>query len=538
MYNTFFKSALALVAVFSLVSCDKDFNEIGSGIVGDDHFGMETKFDVPIEASTIPTGPVESRNLPVNPLGVYKNAVFGTTTASFATQVQMKSNNPIIDPDLNPEVEEVYLYVPYFARHTDTNEDGIRIYELDSLYGNGKFNLQVYRSGYYMRDIAYDGENQEAQLFYTNEGPVFDAMKVGEPLNNRDGAAYENTEFFFNSSEHEVIDIDEDGEQVITKVAPGMRLKLDNDAFQQAIIEAPAAMLNNNTVFKNYFRGLYFKSDKIDDNAGAMAMLDFRKGTIAIKYKHDRTVEGVLTRIEKTFILEMNGNTVSLLENEYNGDAGYLSALNQEPGTDSRLWLKGGEGAVATINLFGNEDLDNNDVPDALDQMREENWLINEANLTFYVDRSKMDAQVSGKTAAADPQRIYLYDVTNRRTIYDYSIDGTTSGDPKKKKLIYNGLVERENVEGGKGIRYKIRITNYINMLVKNADSTNIKLGLSVTEDISTISMVKLKNPNATLKDVIPTASVMSPLGTVLHGTTSADVDKRLRLEIYYTKPE
>ncbi len=536
MYNSFFKSVLAFVAVLSLVSCDKDFNEIGSGIVGDDHFGMETKFDVPVKATTVGTGPVESRNLPVNPLGVYKNTVFGTTTASFATQVQLKSTNPIINPELNPEVTEVYLSVPYFARHTETQENGVRVYELDSVYGGGKFNLQVYRSGYYMRDIAYDGETQEAQLFYTDEGPVFEAMKVGQPLNNRAGATYENTEFFFNASEQEIIEFDEDGEQNITKIPPGMRLKLDNEAFQQAIIEAPAAMLNNNTVFKNYFRGLYFKADEIPGNSGALAMLDFKKGSVSIKYEHDQMVEGVMTRVSKTYVLEMTGNTVSLLENNNSSD--YNTALSQTTGDNPRLWIKGGEGSVATIDLFGTEDLDGNHMPDVLDQIRSEEWLINEANLTFYIDKDRMAEQASNVTPTAEPQRVYLYDVTNRRPIYDYSIDGTSSGDPKRRKSIYNGMIERENVEGGKGIRYKVRITNYINMLVKNADSTNLKLGLSVTEDISTVTMVQLKNPNATLRNVIPTASVMSPLGTVLHGTTSEEAGKRLRLEIYYTKPE
>src|SRR5690606_40189991 len=148
MRNTFFKSVLALGAVLALASCDKDFNEIGSEIVGDDHFGMETKFDVSVEARTVSVGPVESRNLPINPLGVYKNAVFGTTVASFVTQVEMKSPNPTFDPTLNPEVLSVVLDIPYYSRHVDTEQSGTRIFALDSVYGTGKFNLQVYSSGY------------------------------------------------------------------------------------------------------------------------------------------------------------------------------------------------------------------------------------------------------------------------------------------------------------------------------------------------------------------------------------------------------
>src|SRR5690606_9882912 len=244
----------------------------------------------------------------------------------------------------------------------------------------------------------------------------------------------------------------------------------------------------------------------------------------------------VITRAERTVVLNLAGNTASLQENNYS--ANYLNALAQTTGANSRLWIKGGQGSVATIDLFGSEDLDGNNVPDQLDQIRDENWLINEANLTFYIDRVKMDTTVGQTSRAVEPQRIYLYDLTNRRPIVDYSADGTTAADPKKKKMIYGGLIERENVENGKGIRYKIRLTNYVNQLVKNADSTNIRLGLSVTEDTNTFSMVRLRNDNPQLKNAVPTASVMSPLGTVLYGTTAAQEDKRLKLEIYYTKPE
>jgi hypothetical protein len=34
-----------------------------------------------------------------------------------------------------------------------------------------------------------------------------------------------------------------------------------------------------------------------------------------------------------------------------------------------------------------------------------------------------------------------------------------------------------------------------------------------------------------------PESSVMNPLGTILHGSNSTDEDKKLKLEIYYTKP-
>lgn len=542
MHKSFLTKVLFILTVLLFASCDKDFNEIGSGIVGDDHFDLLTKFDTPIVANTVATGAIESRNLPINPLGVYTdgaNGPFGTTVASFATQLELDKTNPTIDQTKNPQVTGVELTVPYFNRFIETDSEGTRVYELDSVFGDGKFDLKVYRSGYYMRDISYADEEQQAQLFYTDEGPTFDNLKVGTPLNDLVNVPAQNSEFFFSNSGYDITTVAANGDETIKKFPPGMRLALNAAVFQDAVINAPSGMLANNNVFKNYFRGLYFKVEKRSDSPGELAMLDFKSGLVTVNYEIDETkcttVAGVTTctttRIPKSIVLKMSGNTVSLLENQRSPI--YNAGLAQAAGANERLFLKGGEGSVATIDLFGTEDLDGNDVPDNLDQIREQNWLINEANLTFYIDQDKM-------AGAEEPQRIYLYDLTNKRPVLDYSIDGTTSPKPKFKKYVYGGIMQREpSSDGsGRGVKYRIRLTNYINQLIKNSDSTNIRLGLSVTEDINLFSMVKLKTNNAILNNVVPTASAMSPLGTVLYGAhENVPADKRLKLEIYYTKP-
>jgi hypothetical protein len=62
-------------------------------------------------------------------------------------------------------------------------------------------------------------------------------------------------------------------------------------------------------------------------------------------------------------------------------------------------------------------------------------------------------------------------------------------------------------------------------------------LGLVVTEDINLVTSSYLKTPNSFTSQV-PKASVMNPLGTILYGGKSTvPVDKRLKLEIFYTKP-
>jgi hypothetical protein len=76
--------------------------------------------------------------------------------------------------------------------------------------------------------------------------------------------------------------------------------------------------------------------------------------------------------------------------------------------------------------------------------------------------------------------------------------------------------------------------------LIQNADSTNVKLGLVVTENIGDFSNKKLKSAIPTYNiNEIPSASIMNPLGTVLYGSgENVPIDKRIRLKIYFTKPK
>ena len=141
-----------------------------------------------------------------------------------------------------------------------------------------------------------------------------------------------------------------------------------------------------------------------------------------------------------------------------------------------------------------------------------------------------------------EPQRIYLFDATNNKVLADYNLDGSVVSDVKRNKFTFSGIIKLD--ENDKGVYYKIRITEHINRLL-NSDSEelrkNIRLGLSVTEDINVSSNAFLKTPfNIRSESVkfLPFSSVMSPLGTVLYGMgSSVPQDKKLKLEIFFTKP-
>ena len=104
-----------------------------------------------------------------------------------------------------------------------------------------------------------------------------------------------------------------------------------------------------------------------------------------------------------------------MFENDLNGQIqSELLSQDQQNG-EEKLYVRGGEGIAAVVSLFG-DDNDGNGVADELDEIRQNNWLINEANLIFYVDQ---DAISDGYK---EPERLILYDIDNGRLLTDYNL--------------------------------------------------------------------------------------------------------------------
>ena len=544
MYKTSFfkKSLLAVMAVF-LYSCDKDFNAIGDGLVGDDHFGLESeKYDV--LAFNQEVTPIQSNSMTPNALGIFDNPLFGTTTANFVTQVGLVSYSPTIGE--SPVIESAVLEIPYFSHVTATDNEGNSTYELDSIYGdkNGKLKLSVYESGIQMRTSYFSGGSQLPQFYYTDQNAEFNNKKVGARLN--DGDILQNDEFFFDAKEIVTKTIDPDTKKETTeRKKPQMTLQLNKDFFQSKILNAATSKLSAEDVFQEYFRGLYFNVERSGSNPANMALMNFSEGKITIKYKAktESTTDDANATEDKTIVLNLKGlssattSTANFLEDVRNPDfaSAITTNVNKTDG-DEKLYLKGGQGSLAVVKLFNQTDVLSynskgepvsgaNGVPDQLDEMRSnatvKNWKVNEANLVFYIDADKM-------AGTEEPNRVYLYNLTNNAVLADYSTDASST---------YGGLITVGSDKRGKS--YKIRITGHIRNLIKDATAKNVDLGLVVSQSATTLTFNALKNKNDIIS-AVPRTSVMNPLGTILYGSkASASVpeDKRLKLEVYYTKP-
>jgi hypothetical protein len=571
MYNTsFIKKILLVATVVLLYSCDKDFNEIGEGLIGDNHFDLVPE-QYSVTAFSQEVTPVQSNGLPLYGLGIYDNQIFGQTTANFACQVSLSEYKPTIGE--NPVIESVVLTVPYFNKQGAVDPKGGNFYTLDSIYGpkDGKIKLSVYESGAQMYTSHYDGNGSlVGQLYYSDQNPFFYDNRVKDPttgkperLNNSTDKAQNDAFVFSPLQTITQTAVDPNANPVVytpTYSAPQMQLDLDKAFFQKKILNASAANLSAQDVFQQYFKGLYFQVEKTDDNSpSCMALLDFLKASgpakITIKYKAKTaiTTDPDTTTEDKTITINLTGATANLLNDVQNPDYKTAVANRNKDTGDDRLYLKGGQGSLAVINLFNKTDLigydaDNklenkpNGVSDELDEIRHnvivKKWLVNEANLVFYIDAEKMAYNPGGKaeTLTKEPKRVYLYDLDNNTIIADYVDNSTNAFDSKLNRAVFGGIIEVDATTQ-RGVSYKVRITKHIRALIKDATVKNIRLGLAVTEGISVVTSNKLKLKNDVISEA-PTGSVMGPLGTILYGGTSnVDPGKRLKLQVYYTKP-
>ena len=181
-----------------------------------------------------------------------------------------------------------------------------------------------------------------------------------------------------------------------------------------------------------------------------------------------------------------------------------------------------------------------------IEQIKENNWIINEANLVFYVDRSALDvAMVNSKN---EPPRLFLYDMETNLPLYKPINEVNETNTPLGLYLNYDGLLQKN--ASGKGEKYKFRITEWLNDVIVR-DDVNATLGLTTTASILVPQPPSQLNPVAEApyltnlilqKDneemIYPSRSIASPLSTVLYGTNVApeNMDKKLKLEIFYTE--
>lgn len=531
---------IALMTLF--IACDKDYVSLDSDISGQNNFGVsDTKYEV--TAYTNKLNPVQTNGLPSNLLGYYKDLVYGSTTANVVTQLAPTVYDPTFPDEVR--VDSVVLTIPYFSKATAIT-DGVTTYALDSIYGSSAINLKVYENTYFLRSFDPNSQFNSPQKYFSDRS-LSASSQI--PLTSLKGTLLQSTTDFKPSNAEIVQKIGEE----VTRTAPAMRFKMDTDFWNNKIIlKEGGSELSNLNNFQNYFRGIYFEAEAITDD-GTMMLLNFRTANANITiYYSSPPVTTDDERISGSYRMNfsnVDGTTGVDLNTRVNFfDTNYTLAIPQgNPTTgDEKLYLKGGPGAMAVIDLFGGTDIDNDlgtitpfeefknayVETDTDGKFVRAKRMINEANLVFFVDPTLTQGQ--------EPDRIYIYDIKNNMTLFDYGFDTADNVSPNDSRTNHLGKLKRDGDDkNAQGIKYKIRITEHIkNLLLR--DSTNVSLGLAVSTNVNieggTTPLSILSADNQTVKTV-PVSAILSPKGTVLYGNNTTNEDKKLYLEIFYTEP-
>ena len=135
-------SLLAIIAL-SVIACDKDYADIGSGIIGSDNFSTDSE-SFNVIAYNHALNPVRANGLSTYTLGIYGDPAYGSTTASFVGQMTPESYDPSFDD--NVEITSVHLNIPFFSNQTEIDGDGNTIYELDSVFGSITEEAQILKT--------------------------------------------------------------------------------------------------------------------------------------------------------------------------------------------------------------------------------------------------------------------------------------------------------------------------------------------------------------------------------------------------------
>tara|TARA_B100000809_G_scaffold262279_2_gene312903 strand:- start:2447 stop:4216 length:1770 start_codon:yes stop_codon:yes gene_type:complete len=407
---------------------------------------------------------------------------------------------------------------------------GATIYELDSLMGNSeaKFKLKVSELDYFLRPFDPENNFETYQKYYSSNS-IPDNFS-GTVLFD-DEIEINSKELVFYKEDDPETEEDDESEIVKERLTPRIRVSLDKDFFQSKILDNEGSDdLANAENFKLFFKGIII--DAYDFSDPLLMILNFSEAEIRIVYDYqkydkndtdDDTSDDVIESTEDEYKLNLNGIKLNSFKYDlYPADI--ITAISDTINNAGLVYLKGGEGIMAEIELF--KDDNGNDL---LEEIRKKEWLVNEASLSIYINKDML----SSSGGIIEPSRLYLYDIDNKAPLIDYFVDNSAGPKEYQNKIVHGGSIELD--EDKNGLMYKIRISEHIKNVIRK-DSTNTKLGLVVSSDISNTINVEVETKD--LMTFIPNSTAINPLGTVLIGPSpSAEYyEKRMKLDLYYTK--
>lgn len=538
---------IILISFFIFQSCDKELTSFDSDVINSENaIDFSTgELDYSILSKSEIINPVQSNNLPSFLIGKYNHPQFGNSYANFVGQMVPADYNH--DFGDNVELDSVILSIPYYSRAIDTDENLDVTYEIDSVYGNNPIKISIYKNNFFLRTFDPFQSFDSSQNYFTN-GSLSNNEQID--ISQLEGQLlFEIDDFVPNANQINLTAVDTSGETYISqKLAPALRFKLNNpnNNFWETLFFNNEGLpnLSNEPDFKEFFRGLYIKTEGLN-NSGSMMLLNLASSNakLTIHYTSDNEVvnndtgstDDNLTN-QHEYVLNFSGNLVNIFENENLVD---VNSTNTVDGNEN-IYLRGGEGIITTLDLFSGSLInDNGEEISEFDHFKDFFYdnisdspkrLINEAYIEFYVNQNFINSD--------EPERIFIYNYEQNTALIDYFLDQSVSSTTINAKINHLVPLIKDSLNDNRGVKYKIRITEHLNNLVLR-DSSNSKLGLGVMSNVSSVqNFTILGDEDSNSNNSLAAGIILSPKGTILHGNLSPEIEKRPRIKIYYTEPE
>jgi hypothetical protein len=496
----------SLLLLFS-IACESDLNSINASFIDNKNFeSKELISEVSFSSDSISS--VNSSTLGQYLLGVYNNPNFGTLKASFVSQLSLPtsleytSESYGADTLVVPSLDGVVLYIPYQAT-LDVGEDQKPRYSLDSIFGTydsiaesyGSFDFEVHELETFLNPLS-PSDPSRPNRFDTDR--TYETRGVLATVSNFSPSAKDTVTYVKRSIDGTVYDTDT---IQLTNAAPRIAIPLDTDFFQTKILDklpakgavAPEVMSSQQD-FIRYFRGLYLKT--VSGTHASIASLLLSNAFVEMYYTNvvrKVSTGAILDTIKRAKTFSFGGVRASKYEHDHTGAS-----------DTGKIYVQGASGFQANIKLFGYDSDQPNIVSlelqslleDANDDEGNPKWLINEASLTFYVDKSNW------LSATDKVFKLFLYKKTPNYNsqILDYITAASFSTE--------EGVLQKDENDA---YYYQFRVTDYITKLLNGTQSKNVdNLGLKVFANgdlpIST-------------SDTLVTSNNWNPRGVVLDGS-------------------
>ncbi len=542
-----------------MIGCDDDLSTVGGQVIDTIPGNGFTKENIAVTAYNEVIASVESNRLPGVLLGKNQDDVFGTQTFNVLSQVGLTAYGlPAVDA--TAVLNSVVITIPYYSSITgvgrDDDQEITTTYRLDSVRNpNGKINLSLIPSNFFLGNV--DETNLENTKRYFND--EFDdgtgaiaIPSLGTPLFSKE----------IKLSSDELITTTETPEGCengnTTKGAPAIRVILTQkddaealDFFNTNIIQKlGSAELSNENSFQAFFKGFYLKADPSTTDALAYLTLNQadpnvqnrNQASIILNYTETNESEedNCLKLVKKNLRLDFKGNVLNLVEGNLKSDViADIQKQKQDAGS-AKIYLKGGPGVIGVIKLFS-------ETPEVLDELRNNNSILNDALLRFYLDKKMNVAQLSEDALKAlISQRIFIYNYETGEPLADFrATPQINTSNPETSNSNHLGLLQKE----GDDYFFDVKITQHVKNLIYNNENkenpllaicvtANVELPLIQTQDGFIVNRNNIKTidnkTNGSTK--IPVGSIIDPDGLVLVGNNTTDA-KKLKLVLTYTQP-